>query len=156
MQMIKDMLASWGIISPPEFFFGIGVCIGIVLLAISIVFRVFFFAEKSAFGRGWRYDLVGILACSCSIAGLVAVFTVPLFFAPSLVPDWCLACMAIGTLVGLPGLLTLLVSVLLDVRSLVRPRGDGEIHWARGFIFYVPFCLILPGLLHLYRLFGVR
>jgi hypothetical protein len=156
MQIIKGILHSWNIISPPEFFFGVGICIGIPLLLISVAFKVFFLKRGSSPGRGWRYDSIGLPACICSTCGLVAIFVVPLFSTPDNVPDWSLAIMALGTLVGLLGLLALIASVVLDIPSLLGPRGEQEIQWARNFVFYVPLCLILVNLVRLYVLFDVK
>ena len=156
MQPIKDILHSWNIISPPEFFFGIAICIGIPLLLVSVVFKVFFIKDGSSTGRGWRCDFIGLFACVCSTSGLAAVFAVPLFFTPGNVPDWSLATMAIGAIVGLLGLLALIAATVLDLRSLLKPRGEQEIQWARNFIFYVPLFLVFVNLVRLYRLFNVR
>jgi hypothetical protein len=156
MQTIKDILHSWNIISPLEFFFGIAICIGIPLLLVSVAFKVFFLKNGSSQGRGWRYASIGVFACIFSTCGLVAVFAVPIFSAPDEVADWSLAIMTLGTLVGLLGLFALIVSVVLDIPSLLKPRGEQEVQWARNFIFLVPPCVGLAIFVQLYTLFDVK
>ena len=36
MQLIKDILSSWGINSPPAFILGLGICIGLPLLLVAV------------------------------------------------------------------------------------------------------------------------
>jgi hypothetical protein len=156
MESIKEILESWGIISPPEFFTGIGICIAVPLLIVSAAFRLFFMKLGEVEGYGWKQGVWGVLGCSACSTGLLMVFIPPIFFTPSEVPDLILGVMAVGDLLAIPGLLLLVASVLLGIRSLLHPRGNREISWGRRFVFYVPLIMLFSNIVRLYQVLGVH
>jgi hypothetical protein len=156
MTEIGEILRSWGIINPAEFFFGIGICIGVPLLVVSGAFGILFLRVGTIDGRGWRLDKLGVAGCLACCAGMLAVFIVPIFGPPDRIPTWAQAVMAIGTVVGAAGLATLLAAVFADLRCLFRPRGTGELRWARSLIWYLPLIALFAIMMRLYNFFGVR
>ena len=156
MTAICDIIRSWGIANPAELFFGIGVCVGLPLLATAVAFRALFTKDGVSEGRGWRFDRIGVAGCLAASGGLLAVITVPIFYPPSKVPMGFLTTMLTGTVLGASGLVILLISVLLDLGGLRRPRGETEVRWARPLIFYLPLHIIFPNLIRLYQLFDVH
>jgi len=156
MEPVKELLNSWGIISPPEFFSGIGVCILVALLAVSAAFRLFFIRGYEKEEPGWKHWFRGVLGCCCCCAGLVMTFTIPLFYTPADVPDAALAVMMAGVIVAAPGLLLLLASVLPNIKVLLKPGGGAEKQWARKFIYILPLSVLFPLFLRLYQMSGVH
>jgi hypothetical protein len=156
MEPVRNLMKSWGIINPAEFFFGLGVCILVPLLAVSAAFRLFFLRGCEHPGTGWRQWFRGVLGCCLCSAGLVLVFTPPLFHAPDVVPDGALALMLAGVAMAAPGLLVLLTAVLPGMRSLRKPGGGGEKPWARTLIYLLPLGTLFPLFARLYGYLGIH
>jgi hypothetical protein len=157
MQAIRDALTSCGIAHPAEFFVGIGVCILVPLVAVSILFRALFMKTgEMDEGPGWRYAILGVVGCGSCTAGLLAAAVVPVFWPPDEVPDAGIAVMCVGDVIALAGLMVLLASTVLDVRALRRPRTRGEVSWARAFISYAPISIFLTGVVAAYELADVH
>ncbi len=159
---ILRTLGGQGIVNPAEFFFGIGICIGVPQLAISIAFGcLLYWKERLPLAlpdkpSGWRYDWAGILGCLLCTAGLIAIFVVPLFSPPNEVPRIVLSIMAIGMCVASLGLLVQLGAIAFDFKALLRQQGEDEITWARLLVSVLPYVVLISTLLRLYLIFDVR
>lgn len=156
MNSIVLWLKGMGIINPSEFFFGIGICIGLPLLTISAVFRIFLHPFDAPGGVGWKHAGLGAVSCVVCCAGLLCVAFVPCLYRPAQVPNWGIWLMLCGDSVAFVGLSTLLTIVIISWRELRQPMGVNERPLCRKLVFALPLCILLPVVVRIYRFLGVH
>ncbi len=154
MQVIRLFLDGWGILSPAEFYFGIGICIAaVLLLATALIALSALRSGPPAAGR--RFPVVVFAFSAMATAGLLLMAAVPCFFPPDETPEVAWGAMAVGDLVAFVSVLGLLSTLAFLHRAWLAGPGVGESIQLRLWTFLVPL-FALVAVVRAYQLVGVH
>jgi hypothetical protein len=154
-----------GTVAPPQFLgmdhavpklFGIGVCLGIVLLLFSLLFGSQFcrYGHPRP-GPAWRQGRWGALGCLLACLGLGMVGVGPIASTPDKAPGWVPGFMLVGNLLALAGLILLGCATVVGLGALRQPAPAEEPRFLRRVVAVLPPALLALFFV-LYLVFGVQ